>query len=173
MKLFHLSEDPNIALFEPRPSAHTGEPVVWAISDTRIANYLLPRDCPRVCFRAGPESAPGDVERFLGGDRVVIAIEAAWEEQLRTHFLYRYAMPDDGFVLQDECAGYWVSYDAIEPLWMEMLDDLRSAIAAEGVTLKVLPSLWDLHDGVKASSLVFSMIRMRNALPRELAQVIK
>lgn len=163
MKLFHLSDDPAIARFEPRPSAYTEEPVVWAISDQRIANYLLPRDCPRLCFRAGPESSQEDMERFLGDDTVVIAVEEAWAERLASGKLHRYAMPRDGFVLKDESAGYWVSYGAIEPLGVEVLDDLPGAIAAEGVTLKVMPSLWALHDAVKESSLVYSMIRMRNA----------
>lgn len=166
MKLFHLSDDPGIERFEPRPSAYTTEPVVWAISDQRIANYLLPRDCPRVCFRAGPESVGADVERFLGDAAVVIAVEEEWLERLQNGKLHRYVMPNEGFVLQDEGAGYWVSYGAIEPSGVELLDDLPGAIAAEGVTLKVLPSLWDLHDAVKASSLVFSMIRMRNAAAR-------
>ena len=166
MKLFHLSDDPAIARFEPRPSAYTEEPVVWAISDQRIANYLLPRDCPRVCFRAGAGSLGADVERFLGDDAVVIAIEEDWAERLASGKLHRYAMPNDGFVLKDESAGYWVSYGAIEPLGVELLDDLPAAIAAEGVTLRVMPSLWALHDEVKESSLVFSMIRMRNAEAR-------
>ena len=166
MKLFHLSDDPAIERFEPRPSAYTTEPVVWAISDRKIANYLLPRDCPRVCFRAGPESLGADVERFLGADTVVIAVEEEWLARLQNGKLHRYVMPNDGFVLQDEGAGYWVSYGAIEPAGVELLDNLPGAIAAEGVTLKVLPSLWDLHDAVKQSSLVFSMIRMRNAVAR-------
>lgn len=166
MKLFHLSDDPAIARFEPRPSVYTEGPVVWAISDQKIANYLLPRDCPRVCFRAGPESSREDAERFLGDDTVVIAIEEDWLERLVGGKLHRYAMPSEGFVLKDESAGYWVSYGAIEPLGMELLEDLPEALAAEGVTLKVLPSLWALHDAVKDSSLMFSMIRMRNALPR-------
>lgn len=166
MRLFHLSDDPGITRFEPRPSAYTEVPVVWAISDQRIANYLLPRDCPRVCFRAGAESSGADVERFLGDETAVIAIEADWVERVQSGKLHRYVMPNDGFVLKDEGAGYWVSYGAIEPLGVEVLDDLPGAIAAEGVTLKVMPSLWALHDAVKESSLVFSMIRMRNALPR-------
>jgi hypothetical protein len=166
LKLFHISDDPAIARFEPRPSAYTSEPVVWAISDQRTANYLLPRDCPRVCFRAGPKSVGEDVERFLGDETAVIAIEADWLERVLNGKLHRYIMPNDGFVLQDEGAGYWVSYGVIEPVGLEVLDDLPGAIAAEGVTLKVLPSLWELHDAVKQSSLVFSMIRMRNALPR-------
>lgn len=163
MRLFHLSDDPAIARFEPRPSAYAEEPVVWAISSQRIANYLLPRDCPRVCFRAAAKSSHEDVERFLGDETAVIAIEEDWAERLWDGKLHRYAMPNEGFVLMDESAGYWVSYGAVEPLGVELLDDLPGAIAAEGVTLKVMPSLWALHDAVKESSLIFSMIRMRNA----------
>jgi Family of unknown function (DUF6886) len=32
--------------------------------------------------------------------------------------------------------------------------------------LRVMPSLWQLHDAVVASTLQFSIIRMRNAQPR-------
>ena len=166
MTLFHLSDDPGIARFEPRPSAYTEEPVVWAIAPERIANYLTPRDCPRVCFRAGPETSAADAARFLGGDEAVVAIEAGWLERLNSGRLHRYEMPRDGFVLRDEGAGYWVAHQPVTPLGVETLDDLKGAIAGEGVTLRVLPSLWDLHDAIKASSLTFSMIRMRNAVGR-------
>ena len=166
MSLYHLSDDPGIAHFDPRPSVYTPEPVVWAIAPERVVNYLTPRDCPRVCFRAGPDSSAADIERHLGGDTVVVAIEAAWLERLRTGQLFRYVMPRDGFVLADESAGYWVSHGSVTPLGMDVLDDLPSAIANEGATLRVLPSLWGLHDAVRSSSLVYSMIRMRNAADR-------
>jgi len=166
MRLFHLSEEAGIGRFEPRPSAYTDRPVVWAIAEARIANYLVPRDCPRLCFRAGPESDAADVERFLGPHRAVVAIEAGWEERLRRARLFRYAMPAAGFVPQDAPAGYWVSHRAVTPQGVERLDDLPGAIAAAGATLTVLPSLWALHDAILGSSLVFSMIRMRNAAPR-------
>lgn len=166
MTLFHLSEAGHIALFEPRPSAYTAEPVVWAIAPERIANYLTPRDCPRVCFRAGPETTSADAGLYLGADQAVVAIEAGWLERLNNGALYRYALPRDGFVLKDEGAGYWVAHQPVAPLGVDRVDDLPGAIAATGTMLKVLPSLWDLHDAVKASSLVFSMIRMRNAAGR-------
>ena len=166
MTLFHLSDEGDIARFEPRPSVYTDEPVVWAIAPERIANYLTPRDCPRVCFRAGPGTSPDHAERYLGSDQAVVAIEAGWLERLQAGRLYRYAMGRDGFVLKDEGAGYWVAQKPVTPLGVERLDDLAAAIAGEGVTLRVLPSLWDLHNAVKASSLTFSMIRMRNAAGR-------
>lgn len=167
MSLYHLSDAGDIARFEPRPSAYTSVPVVWAIGSDRIANYLTPRDCPRVCFRAGPGTSIEDTDRYLGADKAVVAIEADWLEQLRAGMLYRYAMPRDGFVLQDEGAGYWVAHGPVTPQGVEPVEDLEAAIADAGATLRVLPSLWALHDAVKASSLVFSMIRMRNAAGRE------
>ncbi|ODT76775.1 MAG: hypothetical protein ABS76_29805 [Pelagibacterium sp. SCN 64-44] len=166
MRLFHLSDDPTVTRFEPRPSAHMEQGVVWAIAAERIAHYLLPRDCPRVCFRAGPESTKDDVETLLGPHAAVVAIEADWEERVRTEKLYRYALPSGGFALLDAGAGYYVSQEPVAPTGMEVIDDLPAAIAGAGATLLVLPSLWDLHDAVAESSLVFSMIRMRNAAVR-------
>ena len=167
MRLFHLSDDPGIAHFVPRPSAYTAMPVVWAIEDGRLHNYLLPRDCPRVCFYAGEGTTTDDRARWLGDAHAVIAIEAAWLERMRAAQLQCYAMPAGTFRLQDAGAGYWVSETGVTPHDVELLDDLPAALTARGVELLVLPSLWDLHDAVMASSLVFSMIRMRNAATRE------
>lgn len=166
MKLFHLSDDADIVRFEPRPSAYTDMPVVWAIADERLHNYLLPRDCPRVCFHAGETTTLDDRAHWLGDSRTVIAIEAAWLERMRQAQLHCYAMPAGSFVLQDFGAGYWVSETAVTPDGVDLLADLPGELAARGVELRVLPSLWALHDAVMASSLVFSMIRMRNAGPR-------
>jgi hypothetical protein len=45
-ELFHVSDEPAIPRFEPRPSASINEPVVGAVDHERLRNYLLPRDCP-------------------------------------------------------------------------------------------------------------------------------
>jgi hypothetical protein len=68
-RLFHISEEPNIALFEPRPSPSffesiTGD-VVFAISDELLHNYLLPRDCPRVTWYPSDTTTETDKERFM------------------------------------------------------------------------------------------------------------
>ena len=54
--LFHVSEDAEIGRFDPRASTLTDVPVVWAIDDRRVRNYLLPRECPRVTYYAGPQT---------------------------------------------------------------------------------------------------------------------
>lgn len=166
-KLFHLSDDPAIVRFEPRASDYTESAVVWAIEESRLVNYLLPRECPRVCLRAGSQSAASDVAHFLGTDAVVIAIERAWLARLQAARLHCYTMPAACFTLHDASAGYWVADQAVTPLGVETLSDLPAAIAAHGATLRVLPSLWTLRDAVVGSSLVVSIIRLRNAAPQK------
>src|SRR5947209_3607509 len=95
--LFHVSEDGDIQRFEPRASATIAEPVVWAVDEQRMRNYLLPRDCPRVTYYRGPHSTPEDVDRFLGSSTAVIAIENGWLDRVRACRLYVYHLPGDGF----------------------------------------------------------------------------
>ena len=163
MSLFHISEDPAIPLFVPRPSAYTTEPVVWAITPERLVNYLLPRDCPRVCFWARPDSTLGDRQTLLGDDAAVVAIEAGWLERVQQARLHCYTMPPEGFVELDANAGYWVSAKPVRPIENVVVRDLPDEIARRGARLRILPRLGALHAAVAASSLGFSMIRMRNA----------
>ena len=164
--LFHVSEEAGIERFEPRSSEYARGAVVWAIDAERLRNYLVPRDCPRVTFYAGRETARGDVERFLGSSPAVIAVESGWLERLRTCQLYSYHLPTETFECLDECAGYFVSRVPVVPAAVEVFKDLIAELIKRGVELRFVPSLWWLHDAVAASSLQFSMIRMRNALPR-------
>lgn len=165
--LFHISEDPAIARFEPR-MADGGVPLVWAIDEAHVAHYLLPRDCPRVCFRAGPAALPEDCARLLGptAARAVVAIELAWLARAASATLYCYTMPPEGFALRDVVAGYYVSAMPAVPLAVRRIDDALAELLGHGVELRATPSLWPLCDAVVASSLDFSCIRMRNAQPR-------
>ena len=164
--LFHVSEEPGIERFEPRPSQYTDEPVVWAVDADRLRNYLLPRECPRVTYYAGRETTAADAERFLGTSPAVIAVESAWLERLRSCRLYRYRLPPETFDCLDECAGYFVSRRPVVPEQVQVVDDLLAALLEHGVELRFVPNLWPLRDAVVSSTLRFSLIRMRNALPR-------
>jgi hypothetical protein len=164
--LFHVSETPGISQFEPRVSDYTDRPVVWAISADKLRNYLLPRDCPRVTFVAAPGSTKEDIARFLPEGRPVVAIEAGWLKRVDAARLYLYCFRKAGFSLLDDTAGYFVSHTAVRPEAVEIVDDLPQALKTKGVDLRILPDLWALHDEIRASSLGFSLIRMRNATPR-------
>jgi hypothetical protein len=169
-RLFHVSETGAIARFEPRPPPSPDAGVVgdavWAVAASHLANYLTPRDCPRITFGAGPDTTPADRARFLFGARRVVAIEADWFERLRTTRLYVYELPPESFVEALAEAGYWISRAAVEPMGVEVIDDPVTALIAAGAELRLLQEFWPLADAVAASSLEFSIIRKRNARPR-------
>jgi hypothetical protein len=167
--LYHVSEEGDIRRFVPRPSpaAIPGltEPVVFAIEEGLLHNYLLPRDCPRVTFYARPESDPADVERLLGTTtaRFVVAIESGWLERALSTPLYLYELPGETFRVLDRGAGYRVSSETVEPLRVVRIPNPLAELARRDVELRVMPSLRPLREAVVASSLQFSLIRMRNA----------
>jgi hypothetical protein len=164
--LFHVSETPGIERFDPRPSEYTVDPVVWAIDNDRLRNYLLPRDCPRVTFYAGPQTVADDRERFLGASHAVVAIEQGWLERLRASKLFCYHLPPETFECIDTCAGYYVSRVPVVPTQVDVIDDAIGELRRRNVELRIESDLWPLRDAVAASTLLFSIIRMRNALPR-------
>src|SRR5262249_49743080 len=133
----------------------------------RLRNYLLPRACPRVTYYAGRETSAADVGRFLGSSPAVVAVESAWLERLRSCRLYCYRLPPETFTCIDECAGYFVSRRPVVPVQVEVVDDLLAALLGRGVELRFAPNLWPLRDAVVSSTLRYSLIRMRNALPRQ------
>ena len=168
--LYHVSDRDDIVRFDPRPSpsamlADAG-PLIWAVDDAHLVNYMLPRDCPRVTFAAAEASDPADVDRLLGAAWRVVAVESAWFDRIRQAILHCYTMPPATFELADNHAGYYVSRRSVEPIAMATIDDLLAALIGRGVELRVMPSLWRLRDAVVASTLEYSMIRMRNAQPR-------
>ena len=172
MRLFHVSDRAGLTRFEPRPppslDAGVSDDVVWAIEERLLANYLLPRDCPRVTFHATVTTAPHDVAGFCAAHapRHVVAIEEAWAERVGAAVLRLYEFPPATFTLADANAGYWVSHAPVVPLRETVVADLPAAIGAAGAEFRTVPSLWPLRDAVFASTLGFSFIRMRHAQSR-------
>jgi hypothetical protein len=167
LRLLHVSEDPAIGAFHPRPSSVAPEagPIVWAIAESHLPNYLLPRDCPRVTFGVCESTSDADRHRFgVKDDHRVVVIESAWLRRVLACVLYLYELPLDAFELWDEAAGYWVSPQPVVPVSVTVVSDLPSAITERRGELRVVHRLWSLHDAVAQSTLQFSMIRIRNAL---------
>ena len=168
--LWHVSEDPSITRFAPHraKTALTDELLVWAVDTRHLPLFWYPRDCPRCTFWAGPRTTEADAGRFLEGrrDRAVHVIEDGWLECLCAGRLNLYRMPDDSFIEDAEVAGYWTSRETIEPLVRLAIGDLGGRHSAAGILLRTESNLWTLWDAVVASTLEFSGIRLRNALPR-------
>jgi len=122
-----------------------------------------------VTFYAGPHTTSADKERFLGASAAVVAVEQDWLKRVQSSRLYCYHLPPQTFECVDECAGYFVSRESVLPARIEVLEDPVVELQRREAELRVLSNLWPLRDGVVASSLQFSIIRMWNARPRSAA----
>jgi hypothetical protein len=162
MRIFHVSETPNIACFEPR-IADDGRAVVWAIDDLHLPNYLLPRECPRVCVRRGACDDAALVARVLGASEHAIYVEAAWRKQIAEATLFVYEFDASQFVCVDANAGYFQSMIELQPLAMTTLEDATHELSSRGVALHFVDNLWPIQQVIISSELQFSCIRMRNA----------
>ncbi len=167
MPLYHFSEDPEIHSFAPHraKTSVVDEPLVWAIDEWHAPMYVFPRDCPRACFWPGPDTTDEDAERWFGHvrARMVIAIETAWLERIRSTALYRYTFPEALFRLHDATAGHWVARETVTPIAIEPVGDLLAALASAEVERRVTPLLIPLWERVIRSTLAFSGTRLRNA----------
>jgi hypothetical protein len=164
-RLFHVTDGEAVATMAPRPSPagteYEGREWVWAVDEAHLPNYLLPRDCPRVCWRAARHHA------VLGSpaDRVV-AIEHGWVTALTGAGLVVHALDPAHFAALDDKAGYWVSGHEVLVLAAHRVDDCFAAIAEHDVEVRIVHDLWPYVDAVVSGTEEFSAIRMRNATPR-------
>jgi len=169
--LFHFSEDPTLTLFRPQvaPTDPDARAIVWAVDEEHAPLYWFPRDCPRITFWRNEATSDEDAARFLGhtSARRVHVIESAWLERLRAAVLFQYRFDPAPFALvADAETGYWGTAETVTALGCEPVGDLLAKHAAAGIELRITPSLWPLRDALVASTVRFSMSRLRNAAPR-------
>lgn len=166
--LYHFSEDPGIRRFDPHvPDTNPGHPpAVWAIDEPHAPLYWFPRDCPRVtAWPRNPAEGAAFRDAFQTVARRVHAIELGWLERMRATKLYRYTFDARHFVPWHGASGQWISEHAIEPLDVTPLGDLLQMHADAGIELRLVPSLWPLHDLAVSDRWDFSIVRMGNARP--------
>jgi hypothetical protein len=168
-RLFHVSEELGIEVFEPRPSpshfeAITGD-VVFAISDRLLHNYLLPRECPRVTYYVHPKTTEEDRKRFFGEStaQFIITVPSQWYDVINTTVLHCYEFAPDNFTLLDDCAGYYISHQPEQPIAVTEISDPIGEILSRKAELRFSPAIVPLSEAISGSSLGFSLIRMRNA----------
>ena len=169
MRLFHISEDSNVKEFVPRKSYRDdmkeSPPVVWAVNEKCMVNFLTPRDCPRLTYHIGPETTEVEKEMFFSSKKVdhVVIIEHDWYERMKNTTLYIYEFEREHFYLQDTIAGYYVSEHTEIPIAVHEVTDLFSALAKCNVEVRLLPRLWDMRKKIIDSNLNYSLCRMKFA----------
>lgn len=168
--VWHFSEDPTIREFVPRAGARGAptEKAVWAIDEEHAPAYWFPRECPRVTFWRGSDQpgAIGDALLAGVGTQRVHAVEWAWLDRIRDATVYRYAFDGSAFEPWRRAGGHHIARATVRPLHVEPLGDLLALHADAAIELRLLPTIWPLVDSVRDSGLGFSIIRVRNALPR-------
>jgi len=146
-RLFHVSEEPGITVFEPRPSpsffAEITADVVFAIEGRLLHNYLLPRDCPRVTYYRTEKTTAEDTAKFFGESTAdfVVIVESGWYERIKNTTLHCYEFAPANFTLLDECAGYYMSYQAEKPVGVHIIPDIMGELLSRNVELRFTPSL--------------------------------
>jgi len=171
-EVLHFSEDPSITLFSPRVCATAQQPeaYVWAVDDARSPDYWFPRDCPRAMAWALPDSSAADRESLLGpgGGERVHAIEYGWVRRFLSVQLFAYRLPASCFRPFDEPGSHAVvATEPVTPLGpAQPVGDLLRLHEQAVIQLRVLPELHEFWDSVITSTLGFSGIRLRNAVPR-------
>lgn len=167
-ELLHFSEDTTITRFEPHVAATAQQPeaYVWAVNAAHSPSYWFPRQCPRAMAWRVERTTEEDADRILGagcGGRVH-AIEYGWLEALQSVKLFAYRMPAAPFRKHGPAM---VATEAVEPLGPPLpVGDLVALHEEAGIQLRLLPNLWQFWDQVIESTVGFSGIRLRNALPR-------
>lgn len=167
--VYHFSEDPRITVFRPHvPATNPAHaPAVWAIDAAHAPLYWFPRDCPRVTAWSRNDDERRRFERaFTTVASRVHAIESAWLAPMRTTRLYRYELPAAKFSPWTNASGQWIAEHDVEPSAVVPVGDLLDAHAAAGIDLRIVSSLWPIHDLAVSDDWDFSIVRMANAQPR-------
>jgi hypothetical protein len=172
MRLFHVSEESNIDIFNPRrperDDLDKSIGLVWAIDEKHLPNFLTPRDCPRVTYHIGENTSEQDKEAYFSSSDIqhVVIIENAWYKIMKDTCLFLYEFNPEGFELQDIIAGYYLSKSAQIPIAKYTITDLFGALFERNIELRVVSNLWDIAVRIKETTLNWSICRMGYAKPK-------
>lgn len=172
MRLFHVSEENNIDIFNPRiperDDLDKSVGLVWAIDEKHLPNFLTPRDCPRVTYHIGENTSSYDKKVFFTSPDIqhVVIIESIWFKIMKNTRLFLYEFNPESFELQDDIAGYYISKVSQIPIAKYTINDLFAALFERNVELRVVKYLWDISDRIKETTLNWSLCRMGNAQPK-------
>lgn len=170
MRLFHVSEEPNIDKFIPRipyrKELDQSKGLVWSLTEPAIPNWLTPRDCPRVGYRVHDETTQDDIAKFFSSSsRHCVAIEHGWHSRMLETTLYFYEFDIANFYFNDR-AGFYVSEQTERPISVTKYENLYEELFKRNVEVRILNNLWELGEAVRNSSLTYSLCRMGNAKPK-------
>ena len=162
--LFHYSEDPSLACFEPhvpRTNPEVG-PAVWGIDEAHAPLYWFPRDCPRVAVWAHDAHQRRRLHQLFGGkgSRMQAAPDS-WSDEISSCRLYEYRFDASDFDPWPEAEGQWISRRTVTACSVVPVGDLLLRQREAGIDVRLVPDLRALRDLALDSGLPFSIVRYR------------
>lgn len=137
--------------------------LVWCLTEPALPNWLTPRDCPRVGYRAIDSSSEEDIARFFSStSRHCVVIERDWLARMLTTTLFVYEFDSVNFYF-DETAGFYVSDQTEVPISVTVYNDLFGELFRRDVEIRILNNLWELASSIQQSTLKWSLCRMKYA----------
>lgn len=167
-RLFHISEDENISQFTPRISKKQWnfEKYVWAINEKKWHNYLLPRECPRICIDTQQSNILSDYlkPQIIEHKKAMLFAPASWEEKIDHCTLFRYEFSDINFKLMDEIAGYYVSEQTEIPIHKTKIENCVEYLNKLNIALIMVDNkrMLEIKEKVVQHLKAFSIIRWKN-----------
>jgi hypothetical protein len=145
MRLFHVSEESNIEKFVPRipyrNDMDKSKGLVWSLTEPALPNWLTPRNCPRVGFRADENTTQEDIEKFFSSSsRHCVAIEHGWHKKMLDTTLYVYEFDPSNFYF-DERAGFYVSDKTEIPIGVTVYENLYEELFSRNIEVRILNNL--------------------------------
>jgi hypothetical protein len=172
VRLFHVSEAPDITKFVPRiPTRNDidkSKGLVWAINEYCLPNFFTPRECPRITYHASDNTTNDDIARFFSSaSRRCVAIEHIWHRKMQETTLYLYEFDPSNFYIQDSIAGYYISEHTEIPIKKFEINDLYGELFKRDIEVRLVNNLWILRDAVIESTLNYSICDMAFSQPRK------
>jgi len=171
MKLYHFSDEDDIAIFRPRVKENRKNmpPVVWAIDEEHQFTFFFPRNCPRIVYTKHEHISEADYIRFFGTTDadIVITVETNWYRSIMVTTLYRYELPRDSFTMFDPTAGYYISYEVVKPIHMTRINNALERLMDMKIDVRFTPNLNTSRDELLKSTIHdFGIHRFDHALKR-------
>lgn len=172
MRLFHVSEESDIKIFEPRIPTRNDmdkkEGLVWAVDELRLPNFLTPRNCPRVTYHISKDTKEDDIKKYFTSITAThtVVIENKWFEIMNETHLYLYEFDTNEFELQDNTAGYYVSKTTQRPIAVYRMNNLFHELFVRNVEIRIVDNLWKIGEEIQRTTLNWSLCRMSFAQPR-------
>ena len=167
-KLYHISEERNIEKFHPRISKKQWnyEKYVWAIEEEKLHNYLLPRECPRICVGLEKLTIHSNwLDTFpIENQKAIIFISDDWKGKVQNCKLFKYEFDKGNFKLIDKIAGYYVSRKIETPIRKIEIKNCQQELINSNVKLIILErrKMLEIKEKVVSEFEDFSIIRWNN-----------